>query len=178
MFTIWYWKMEFMRMALIPKLRVAVKPLCFMQKDSGWFLRKFFMIWAELIFWHVNDVKLFNDQVEENVGAAIELSTFGKDQQTLAKIEAILSPVKNQTWPSGTQKSWWFGHHISFTILPHPKKKEWVEMEREDRLSLNYYYAHMDLKLNKLYDLFIPLIRRLRTWIWFVFSSRCKTIYI
>lgn len=140
-------------------------------------LRDLLWIWAELIFWHVNDGKLFNDQVEENVGAAIELSTFGKDQQTLAKIEAILSPVKNQTWPSGTQKSWWFGHHISFTILPHPKKKEWVEMETEDRLSLNYYYAHMDLKLNKLYDLFIPLIRRLRTWIWFVFQAVVK-LYI
>ncbi|KDP35919.1 hypothetical protein JCGZ_09891 [Jatropha curcas] len=44
-------------------------------------------------------------QVEENVTAAIELATFGKDQQTLAEIEAIVSPVKNQTWPSGIQHS-------------------------------------------------------------------------
>ncbi|KAF2296493.1 hypothetical protein GH714_040455 [Hevea brasiliensis] len=44
-------------------------------------------------------------QVEENVTAAIELAKFGKDQETLAEIEAILSPVKYQTWPSGIQKS-------------------------------------------------------------------------
>ncbi|CAK7330327.1 unnamed protein product [Dovyalis caffra] len=44
-------------------------------------------------------------QVEENVSAATELATFGKDQETLAEVEAILSPVKNQTWPSGIQQS-------------------------------------------------------------------------
>ncbi|XP_021655603.2 L-galactose dehydrogenase [Hevea brasiliensis] len=43
-------------------------------------------------------------QVEENVTAALELATFGKDQETLAEVEAILSPVKNQTWPSGIQQ--------------------------------------------------------------------------
>ncbi|KAF2320716.1 hypothetical protein GH714_030277 [Hevea brasiliensis] len=43
-------------------------------------------------------------QVEENVTAALELATFGKDQETLAEVEAILSPIKNQTWPSGIQQ--------------------------------------------------------------------------
>lgn len=37
--------------------------------------------------------------------AATELATFGKDQETLSEVEAILSPVKNQTWPSGIQES-------------------------------------------------------------------------
>ncbi|KAJ6777357.1 hypothetical protein OIU74_001356 [Salix koriyanagi] len=44
-------------------------------------------------------------QVKENVYAATELATFGKDQETLSEVEAILSPVKNQTWPSGIQES-------------------------------------------------------------------------
>lgn len=52
-----------------------------------------------------NNAKLFDDQVEENVNAAIELATFEKDQETVAEIEAILSLVKNQTWPSGIQQS-------------------------------------------------------------------------
>ncbi|KAJ0078427.1 hypothetical protein Patl1_37246 [Pistacia atlantica] len=42
-----------------------------------------------------------NKQVEENVAAAAELALFGKDQEALAGVEAILKPVKNQTWPSG-----------------------------------------------------------------------------
>ncbi|GMI71990.1 L-galactose dehydrogenase [Hibiscus trionum] len=40
-------------------------------------------------------------QMEENIAAATELALFGKDWETLAKVEAILKPVKNQTWPSG-----------------------------------------------------------------------------
>lgn len=44
-------------------------------------------------------------QVEENAAAAMELATAGKDEETLSKIEAILRPVKNQTWPSGIQQS-------------------------------------------------------------------------
>lgn len=43
-------------------------------------------------------------QVEENVAAAIELATAGKDEETLSEVEAILKPVKNQTWPSGIQQ--------------------------------------------------------------------------
>lgn len=41
----------------------------------------------------------------ENVAAATELAIFGKDQEALAGVEAILKPVKNQTWPSGIQRS-------------------------------------------------------------------------
>ncbi|XP_062082439.1 L-galactose dehydrogenase [Humulus lupulus] len=49
----------------------------------------------------MNSVK----QVEENVAAAIELANNGKDEETLSEVEAILKPVKNQTWPSGIQQS-------------------------------------------------------------------------
>lgn len=45
------------------------------------------------------------NQVEENVAAAVELATIGKNEKTLAEVEAILKPVKNQTWPSGLQQS-------------------------------------------------------------------------
>ena len=48
---------------------------------------------------------IFKNQVEENVAAAVELSTVGKDEQTISEVEAILKPVKNQTWPSGIQQS-------------------------------------------------------------------------
>lgn len=44
-------------------------------------------------------------QVEENVAAAIEAASIGKDEQTLSEVETILKPVKNQTWPSGIQQS-------------------------------------------------------------------------
>ncbi|KAJ4843103.1 hypothetical protein Tsubulata_002880 [Turnera subulata] len=43
-------------------------------------------------------------QVVQNVAAATELATFGQDHETLSQVEAILSPVKNQTWPSGIQQ--------------------------------------------------------------------------
>lgn len=43
-------------------------------------------------------------QVEENVTAALDLETAGKDEETLSELEAILKPVKNQTWPSGIQQ--------------------------------------------------------------------------
>jgi|UniRef100_A0A2N9J4F0 L-galactose dehydrogenase len=49
--------------------------------------------------WH------FDNQVEENVAAAMELATAGKDEETLSEVEAILKPVNNQTWPSGIQQS-------------------------------------------------------------------------
>lgn len=45
-------------------------------------------------------------QVEENVAAALELEAAGQDEKTLAEIESILKPVKNQTWHSGIQQSW------------------------------------------------------------------------
>lgn len=58
---------------------------------------RFFNCWFNL--WH------FDDQVEENVAAAMELATAGKDEETLLEVESILKPVKNQTWPSGIQQS-------------------------------------------------------------------------
>lgn len=44
-------------------------------------------------------------QVEENVGAALELLNIGQDDDLLEEVETILAPVKNQTWPSGIQQS-------------------------------------------------------------------------
>lgn len=43
-------------------------------------------------------------QVEENVAAVKELEDLGMDQETLSEVEAILEPVKNQTWPSGVDQ--------------------------------------------------------------------------
>ncbi|KAK7363027.1 hypothetical protein VNO77_05155 [Canavalia gladiata] len=45
------------------------------------------------------------EQVEQNVAAARELATSGIDEEALSEIEAILKPVKNQSWPSGIQRS-------------------------------------------------------------------------
>ena len=58
---------------------------------------RFLNCWFNL--WH------FDDQVEENVAAAMERATAGKDEETLLEVESILKPVKNQTWPSGIQQS-------------------------------------------------------------------------
>ncbi|KAI3969785.1 hypothetical protein MKW92_018748 [Papaver armeniacum] len=44
-------------------------------------------------------------QVVENVAAAVELTTIEKDEDILLEVETILQPVKNQSWPSGIQKS-------------------------------------------------------------------------
>lgn len=44
-------------------------------------------------------------QVEENVAAALELATKGRDEETIAQVEAILKHVKNQSWPSGAPQS-------------------------------------------------------------------------
>ncbi|XP_072972440.1 L-galactose dehydrogenase [Typha angustifolia] len=44
-------------------------------------------------------------QVEENTAAALELSNVGIDEELLHEVEAILQPIKNQTWPSGIQES-------------------------------------------------------------------------
>ncbi|GJS84743.1 L-galactose dehydrogenase [Tanacetum coccineum] len=45
------------------------------------------------------------EQVQVNVAAATELAHGQTDKETLAEVEEILKPVKNQTWPSGIQKS-------------------------------------------------------------------------
>ena len=44
--------------------------------------------------------------MEENVAAALELEAVGKDEKSFAEVENILKPIKNQTWPSGIQKTW------------------------------------------------------------------------
>ncbi|XP_015060601.1 L-galactose dehydrogenase [Solanum pennellii] len=44
-------------------------------------------------------------EVEENIAAALEVATAGMDEEALSEITDILKPVKNQTWPSGIQKS-------------------------------------------------------------------------
>ncbi|XP_054779420.1 L-galactose dehydrogenase [Prosopis cineraria] len=44
-------------------------------------------------------------QVEENVAAATDLAASGIDEAALAEVEAIIKPVKNQSWPSGIQQS-------------------------------------------------------------------------
>ncbi|KAF5790034.1 putative L-galactose 1-dehydrogenase [Helianthus annuus] len=44
------------------------------------------------------------EQVRLNVAADTELAKGEKDEQTLAEVEEILKPVKNQTWPSGIQQ--------------------------------------------------------------------------
>ncbi|KAI3827916.1 hypothetical protein L1987_02005 [Smallanthus sonchifolius] len=44
------------------------------------------------------------EQVQVNVAAATELAKGDKDAQTLAEVEEILKPVKNQTWPSCIQQ--------------------------------------------------------------------------
>ncbi|XP_076948509.1 L-galactose dehydrogenase-like [Bidens hawaiensis] len=44
------------------------------------------------------------EQVQVNVAAATELAKGFKDEETLAEVEEILKPVKNQTWPSGIQQ--------------------------------------------------------------------------
>jgi len=43
--------------------------------------------------------------VQDNVAAAIEVGNGEKDEKTLAEVEQILKPVKNQTWPSAVQQS-------------------------------------------------------------------------
>ncbi|CAA7387751.1 unnamed protein product [Spirodela intermedia] len=48
----------------------------------------------------MNSVK----QVEENVAAAMEQAANGIDEELLEEVEAILGPVKNQTWSSGIQQ--------------------------------------------------------------------------
>lgn len=39
------------------------------------------------------------------MAAARELAASGIDEVALSEVEAILKPVKNQSWPSGIQQS-------------------------------------------------------------------------
>lgn len=52
-----------------------------------------------------HSLNLLQNQVDENVAAAVELEVAGKDERTLYEIEEILKSVKNHTWPSGIQQS-------------------------------------------------------------------------
>ena len=65
----------------------------------------FFILVKLLLFLFMEHERYFGYQVEENVAAAMELNDKGKDEETLSEVEAILKPVKNQTWPSGIQQS-------------------------------------------------------------------------
>ncbi|KAK8586805.1 hypothetical protein V6N13_085827 [Hibiscus sabdariffa] len=90
-----------------PELKSACQAAAVYCKEKGKNISKLAMQYSlsnkdiSSVLVGMNSVK----QVEENVAAATELALFGKDQATLAEAEAILKPVKNQTWPSGIQRS-------------------------------------------------------------------------
>lgn len=90
-----------------PELKSACQAAAAYCKEKGKSITKLAMQFSlsnrdiSTILVGMNSVK----QVQENVAAANEVALFGKDQQSLLEIEAILKPVKNQTWPSGIQKS-------------------------------------------------------------------------
>ncbi|TYH94306.1 hypothetical protein ES332_A12G032100v1 [Gossypium tomentosum] len=90
-----------------PELKSACQAAAVYCKEKGKNISKLAMQYSlsnkdiSTVLVGMNSVK----QVEENVAAATELVLFGKDHETLAEVEAILKPVKNQTWPSGIQQS-------------------------------------------------------------------------
>nr|ACG75921.1 galactose dehydrogenase [Malpighia glabra] len=90
-----------------PELKAACKAAAAYCKEKGKSISKLAMQYGlgnkdiPTVLVGMKSVK----QVEENVAAATELATFGKDHQALSEINAILSSVKNQTWPSGIQQS-------------------------------------------------------------------------
>ncbi|EYU18367.1 hypothetical protein ABFS82_02G049800 [Erythranthe guttata] len=90
-----------------PELKAACKAAAAYCKEKGKNVSKLALQYSlsnkdiSTILVGMNSVK----QVNENVEAAIQVSTVGKDEKTLSEIEAILKPVKNQTWPSGIQQS-------------------------------------------------------------------------
>ncbi|KAF6157912.1 hypothetical protein GIB67_015228 [Kingdonia uniflora] len=90
-----------------PELKSACKAAAILCKEKGGNISKFALQYSltnieiASVLVGMNSVK----QVQENVAAAVELTTTGKDERILREIEAILEPVKNQTWPSGIQKS-------------------------------------------------------------------------
>ncbi|KAL6964179.1 L-galactose 1-dehydrogenase [Sarracenia purpurea var. burkii] len=90
-----------------PELKVACQAAAAYCKEKGKNISKLAMQYSlsnkdiSSILVGMNSVK----QVKENVAAAIELETVGKDEKTLSEVEEILEPVKNQTWPSGVQQS-------------------------------------------------------------------------
>ncbi|KAL0422480.1 UNVERIFIED_CONTAM: L-galactose dehydrogenase [Sesamum latifolium] len=90
-----------------PELKAACKAAASYCKEKGKNISKLAMEYSlsnkeiSTILVGMNSVK----QVDENVAAAQELATVGKDEKTLTEVESILKPVKNQTWPSGIQQS-------------------------------------------------------------------------
>uniref|UniRef100_A0A2P2JIL5 NADP-dependent oxidoreductase domain-containing protein n=1 Tax=Rhizophora mucronata TaxID=61149 RepID=A0A2P2JIL5_RHIMU len=90
-----------------PELKSACQAAAAYCKEKGKNISKLAMQYSlankdiSTVLVGMNSVK----QVEENVAAATELATFGQDRETLNEVEAILSPVKGQTWPSGIQRS-------------------------------------------------------------------------
>lgn len=58
-----------------------------------------------------------DNQVKENVVATMELTTAGKDEETLSEVEAILKPVKNQIWPCVIQQSWLLLFMLGITCI-------------------------------------------------------------
>ncbi|CAN0920903.1 L-galactose dehydrogenase [Linum grandiflorum] len=88
-----------------PELKAACKTAALHCKEKGKNLPKLAMQFSltnkdiSTTLVGMNSVR----QVEENVAAATEYNTLGQDVETLAEVEKILSPVKNQTWPSGIQ---------------------------------------------------------------------------
>ncbi|KAL9417598.1 hypothetical protein AB3S75_040559 [Citrus x aurantiifolia] len=90
-----------------PELKSACKAAAARCKEKGTNISKIAMQYSlsnkdiSSVLVGMNSVK----QVQENVTAASELALFGKDQEALTEVEAILKPVKNQTWPSGIHQS-------------------------------------------------------------------------
>ncbi|KAF9608568.1 hypothetical protein IFM89_010000 [Coptis chinensis] len=90
-----------------PELKSACKDAAAHCKEKGKNISKLAMQYSlsnreiSSVLVGMNSVR----QVEENVAAAVELAIFGNDVGILRDVEAILEPVKNQTWPSGIQKS-------------------------------------------------------------------------
>nr|ADV59927.1 putative L-galactose dehydrogenase [Citrus unshiu] len=83
-----------------PELKSACKAAAARCKEKGKNISKIAMQYSlsnkdiSSVLVGMNSVK----QVQENVTAASELALFGKDQEALTEVEAILKPVKNQTW--------------------------------------------------------------------------------
>ncbi|KAJ4965457.1 hypothetical protein NE237_017306 [Protea cynaroides] len=59
-------------------------------------------------------------QVKENVAAALELTSVGKDEGAIGEIQTILEPVKNETWPSGRIYPTFFVFACLYHSIPVP----------------------------------------------------------
>ncbi|KAF7843063.1 L-galactose dehydrogenase [Senna tora] len=90
-----------------PELKSACQAAATYCKEKGKNISKLAMQYSLLnkeitsVLVGMNSVR----QVEDNVAAARELAVSGIDEAALSEVEAILKPVKNQSWPSGIQQS-------------------------------------------------------------------------